>query len=87
MVKPLMEKYKVDKLFLFGSYVRGEANSDSDLDFLVYGDDQFKGTMIFTLGEELRKVLNKKVDIYKIRELNKDSAFYRNKMKEKVFVV
>ena len=87
MVKPLVEKYKVGELYLFGSYARGEATGDSDLDFLVYGGDQFKGTMIFALGEELRKLLNKKVDIYEIRELNEDSDFYRNVMKEKVLVV
>ena len=87
LVKPLMEKYKVGEMYLFGSYARGEATGDSDLDFLVYGGEQFKGTMIFALGEELRKLLNKKVDIYEIRELNEDSDFYRNVMKEKVLVV
>ena len=86
MVKPLMEKYKVGELYLFGSYARGEATGDSDLDFLVYGGDQFKGTMIFALGEELRKLLNKNVDIYEIRELNEGSDFYRTVMREKVLV-
>ena len=84
MVKPLMEKYKVDELYLFGSYARGEATGDSDLDFLVYGGDQFKGTTIFALGEELRKLLNKNVDIYEIRKLDESSDFYRTVMKEKV---
>jgi len=86
MLKPMMEKYKVDELYLFGSYARGEATGDSDLDFLVYGGDQFKGTMIFTLGEELRKLLNKNVDIYEIRELNEGSEFYETVMKEKVLL-
>jgi len=86
MVKPLVEKYKVGELYLFGSYARGEATGDSDLDFLVYGGDQFKGTTIFALGEELRKLLNKNVDIFEIRELNEGSEFYETVMKEKVLL-
>ena len=85
-VKPLMEKYKVGEMYLFGSYARGEATGDSDLDFLVYGGEQFKRTMIFALGEDLRKVLDKNVDIYEIRELNEGSDFYNTVMREKVLV-
>ena len=61
LVKPLAEKYQVQQIYLFGSYARGEADSDSDLDFLVYGGENFKLTRIFSLAEELREVLNKKV--------------------------
>ena len=34
---PIAKKYGVKKLSLFGSYARGEANSNSDLDFLYDG--------------------------------------------------
>ena len=34
---PIAKKYGVKKLSLFGSYARGEANKDSDLDFLYEG--------------------------------------------------
>lgn len=37
IVKPIALKYKVDAIYLFGSYARGEATADSDLDFLVFG--------------------------------------------------
>ena len=36
LVKPLAEKYHVNAIYLFGSYARGEADENSDLDFLVY---------------------------------------------------
>lgn len=42
--------------------------------------------MIFALGEELRRVLDKDVDICEIHELNEGSAFYNTVMKEKVLV-
>ncbi len=87
LVKPLSEKYHVKKIYLFGSYARGEADENSDLDFLVYIDERFKLTNVLALGEDLREALQKKVDIFEIHELNKDSEFYRNVMEEKILVV
>ena len=86
MVKPIAQKYHVDQIYLFGSYARGEAGIDSDLDFLVYGGDNFKLTMIFALAEELREVLNKKVDVFEIHEINQESEFYNTIMKERLLV-
>jgi predicted nucleotidyltransferase len=34
-VKPIAEKYGIDKVWLFGSYARGEATEDSDVDFVL----------------------------------------------------
>ena len=86
VVKPIAEKYHVDQIYLFGSYARGEAGIDSDLDFLVYGGDNFKLTMIFALAEELREVLDKKVDVFEIHEINQESEFYNTIMKERLLV-
>ena len=86
MVKPLAEKYHVKEIYLFGSYARGEADEKSDLDFLVFGGENFKLTNVLALGEDLREVLKKKVDIFEIREVNQDSEFYKTIMREKVLV-
>ncbi len=86
MVKPIAEKYHVDQIYLFGSYARGEAGIDSDLDFLVYGGEKFKLTMIFALAEELREVLEKEVDVFEIHEINPNSEFYNTIMKERLLV-
>lgn len=86
LIKPIAEKYHVQKIYLFGSYARGEANGDSDLDFLVYGGDGFKPTMIFALAEDIRAALDKKVDVFEINEINTDSEFYSTIMKEKIIV-
>lgn len=37
LVKPLTKKYHVKEIYLFGSYARGEADENSDLDFWVFG--------------------------------------------------
>ena len=86
LVKPIAEKYHVQSVYLFGSYARGDASTDSDLDFLVYGGDGFKLTMIFALAEELREALNKNVDVFEIHEINADSEFYNTIMKERLLV-
>lgn len=86
LVKPIVRKYGVKEIYLFGSYARGEADKDSDLDFLVFGGEDFKLTMIFALAEELREVLKKDVDVFEINEINKDSNFYKTIMKERLLV-
>ncbi len=59
IVKPIADKYRIREVYLFGSYARGEATRNSDLDFLVYGGEQFKRTMIFAFAEDLRNALEK----------------------------
>lgn len=86
MVKPIAQKYGVKEIYLFGSYARGESDGDSDLDFLVFGGENFKLTMIFALAEELREVLKKDVDVFEINEINKDSDFYSTIISERLLV-
>ena len=86
LIRPIAKKYKIKEVYLFGSYARGEADENSDLDFLVLGGDDFKLTMIFAFAEELREVLKKNVDVFEISEINKDSDLYNVIMKERLLV-
>ena len=86
LIKPIVRKYGVKEIYLFGSYARGDADEDSDLDFLVFGGENFKLTMIFAFAEELRETLKKNVDVFEINEINKDSDFYNTIMRERLFV-
>lgn len=86
LVAPIAEKYHADKVYLFGSYARGEADEESDLDFLVYGGKDFKLTHILAFSEDLRELSQKNVDAFEICEVNQDSDFYKTVMKEKVLV-
>ena len=86
IVKPIADKYNVQSIYLFGSYARGEANENSDLDFLVFGGDNFKLTNIFALAEELRVAFQIPVDVFEINEINTDSSFYSNIMNERLNV-
>lgn len=44
LIKPIAVKYKVKEIYLFGSYARGDANESSDIDFLVFGGENFRLT-------------------------------------------
>ncbi|MBQ9661967.1 MAG: nucleotidyltransferase domain-containing protein [Oscillospiraceae bacterium] len=86
IVKPIADKYQIREVYLFGSYARGEATCSSDLDFLVYGGEKFRRTMIFAFAEDLRKALEKNVDVFEIHEINENSDFYNTIMRERVHV-
>ena len=83
-IKKLLCKYHAEYAILFGSYARGEADESSDIDVVVVGGNSFHATDIFAFGEELRELSQKNVDAFEIREVNKDTEFYRSIMREGV---
>lgn len=62
-IKPILNKYEINNIYLFGSYARGEARSTSDVD--IYCDKGNIKTFIDQgyLEDELEQALNKKIDI------------------------
>ena len=85
-VTPLAKKYKIAEVYVFGSYARNEATSESDVDFLVFGGKDFKLTSIFAFAEDIRNTIQKNVDVFEIHEINVDSPFYKRIMKERVLL-
>ena len=86
IVQELLNKYHAEKALLFGSYARKEANRDSDIDLLIYGGKFFEPTDIFCIADELYRALNKKVDVYEIREIDDTSDFYHTILREGVMI-
>lgn len=63
IVAPIAQSYGVQRVFLFGSYARGEATPASDLDFRV---DKGKLKGLFALGglySDLEESFNKELDL------------------------
>lgn len=80
IIKPILNKYGITNINLFGSYARGDSTSNSDVD--IYCDKGNIRTLIDQgmLEEELEKALNKKVDIlFTTSELNE---YFKNKIME-----
>lgn len=51
---------------------------------IVFGGENFRPTDIFAFGEDLRELTHKDADVFEIREINKDTEFYDNIMREGV---
>ena len=59
---PIVIKYGINSLSLFGSYARGEANENSDLDFVMDKGD-LKGLQYVSLVQDLEAEFNCHVDL------------------------
>lgn len=84
VIRDLLHKYHAEYALLFGSYARGEATADSDIDVIVFGGKNFRPADIFAFGEELHQLTGKDVDAFEIREVNVGTPFYNAIMKEGV---
>ena len=60
----IFDKYKINFCYLFGSYAKGKAKDDSDVDLLISAE--IKGLKFYGLVEELRSSLHKKVDVLEV---------------------
>ena len=61
-----MEKHGIKEVYLFGSYARGEANNNSDVDIYCERGDVDTLFKAIDFDEELEKALGKKVDVVTI---------------------
>ena len=85
-ILPVVKKYPVEKVILFGSYARGDASDKSDVDLVVESRGLLRNRKIFALGGELLGVLPVRVDVYDILEIENPSAMYDNIRKEGVVI-
>ena len=76
IILPLIKKYHANRVILFGSYARNEADKDSDIDVLGIGGDLFEPTDVFCIADELNRLSQKRVDVYEEREIDHSSEFY-----------
>ena len=76
MVKPLAEKYQVKEIYLFGSYARGEATADSDVDLLVdLTNSNVRGIVLGGLYNDLEEALGVTVDLVTVASLEQPTSF------------
>lgn len=87
LVLPLMEKYRVAEAKLFGSYARGDADEESDIDLLLIGGQDFRPMDVFAFAEDLHENSGKTVDVYELREISRNSALYQSILREGVVVI
>ena len=62
-IRPIMKRYDVKKVALFGSLVRGEMREDSDIDILVEIESDISLLDFVGLKIEIEEALGRKVDL------------------------
>lgn len=70
-IDPVCRHYGVDKVFLFGSYARGEATEQSDIDLRVDLGDMLRGLDVADFYADMEDALGRRVDIMTTRQLPK----------------
>lgn len=85
-IKTFFSGQPVIKAYLFGSYSRGEADKDSDVDILVELDySQHIGLKFFGMHTALSDKLRKKVDLIPAESVSRHIAPFINKDKQLIY--
>ena len=79
-IRPVVEKHHIKDVYLFGSYARGEANENSDVDIYCSSGDVDTLFKEVDLIRELEEALGKKVDVVTIGSKMHD--FFRQQLEE-----
>ena len=79
-VAKVFSNYEVNFCYLFGSYAKGYAKGDSDIDLFI--DTDITGLKFFGLVEELRVGLKKKVDLLRLKDNLNNVELMKDIMKE-----
>jgi hypothetical protein len=86
LISNFFSKQPVLKAYLFGSYVRGVGNENSDIDLLVELDyTQPIGLEFIQMQLDLQELLSKKVDLVSARGLSKHIKPILDKEKKLIY--
>ncbi len=85
-IKTYFKTKPVLKAYLFGSYVRGQADSNSDIDILVDLDYSEKiGLQFIQMKLDLEKLLNSNVDLVSSEGVSKYIKPYIDREKQVIY--
>ena len=81
-IQAIAIRHGIEKVFLFGSYARGDATETSDCDFRIVGGNIRDLYDIADLRLDLEEALGKKIDLILTKNMNE--AFYSKFKDEEV---
>ena len=85
LLLPVLMRNNIHYCYLFGSYARGEARENSDVDLLI--DTDITGLNFFALVEEIRNTLHKRIDLLRLQDLSSDNPIALEILKEGVKMI
>jgi predicted nucleotidyltransferase len=83
-VAKIAEKYDIERIYLFGSYVNGQAKENSDID--LYMKSNLYGLEYFEFIELLRETLKKQVEVLSNKTVQEHSKIDREIKKTGVLI-
>lgn len=75
-ILPILVKYRIPAMYLFGSYARGNATEDSDLDFLI-DTTGTELTSLLRLGAlycDLEEAFQKPIDLITVKSIMQETS-------------
>lgn len=88
LVEPVFKCHNMKSAYVFGSYARGEATNNSDVDILIdYGENIISLFELAALKRKLHAILKKDVDLITTGSLKQSGVFSKvvNREKVKIF--
>lgn len=83
-LKEILKKHGAVKVEIFGSYARGDANSESDLDVIVEFRERKSLLELIGIEQELEDALGMKIDLLTESSIN---PYLRDRIKKEAKVV
>jgi predicted nucleotidyltransferase len=80
----LAKKFDIEKIYLFGSYIKGTAKEDSDIDIFI--ESPLFGLDFFEFAEALRERLGKKIGLLSNKTIKPKSAIENEVYKTGVLI-
>lgn len=84
LIFPIAKKYGIERVFLFGSMAKGEANENSDYDFLISKGNLKTLIQYMSFVDELEGVLKCHVDV--ITDTSSDDKIINAAMQEAILL-
>ena len=86
MIASAVQRHPVKRVVMFGSYARGTATDESDLDIMIDSENMLEGFDYFGIVGTLVKKSPIAIDILEASEIDKNSIFYKNIQRDGVVV-
>lgn len=72
-LRPVFEKTPVYKAILFGSYAKGMANDNSDIDIVIDSRGELLNINFYGVLEDITESLGKRVDLFELSEIQRNT--------------
>ena len=86
IIIPLVEKYPVRRVILFGSYARGDATVHSDIDLIIDSENNISGFDFFGIAGRIIKEMPVKIDVFEMGEIEISSKLNKNIIQDGVVI-